>query len=104
MNGKVRSSTGKVCFWAAFLFLLLSVQGYEGFIGYGPTAGYAQVLSAPSPLVQKSQPVDWWFVFKFNAASFPGCGQDAHRGCLFGTTLQSYQGRFSQQFEVAEGT
>ena len=27
-----------------------------------------------APLLEKGRPVDWWFVFKFNAKSFPGCG------------------------------
>jgi hypothetical protein len=28
-------------------------------------------ISAPTPLTQGGKPVDWWFVFKFNAKSFP---------------------------------
>jgi hypothetical protein len=27
----------------------------------------------PSPLLKKGDAVDWWFVFKFNGAAFPGC-------------------------------
>ena len=26
---------------------------------------------APTPLLAKGQPVDWWFTFKFNTRSFP---------------------------------
>src|SRR2546421_12659613 len=37
-----------------------------------------------SPLLQKGHPVDWWFVFKFNSAAFPGCGSGADRTCPFG--------------------
>ena len=40
--------------------------------------------SAPVPLVAKGQAVDWWFVFKFNAADFPGCSKPA--SCPFGGT------------------
>jgi hypothetical protein len=38
--------------------------------------------SAPAPLLKDGQPVEWWFGFKFNAGSFPGCG-GAQRACLF---------------------
>jgi hypothetical protein len=57
--------------------------------------------SAPSPLLEKGHPVDWWFVFKFNAASFPGCGADAQRDCLFGGDVEDYSGKYSQQFIYA---
>src|SRR5436190_23792536 len=41
---------------------------------------------APSPLLTSGQPVDWWFIFKFNVASFPGCGggNNESRECPFG--------------------
>jgi hypothetical protein len=60
----------------------------------------AQPASAPAPLLKSGQPVDWWFVFKFNAGSFPGCGGGAQRACLFGGTVQHYR-EFSQQFAYA---
>jgi hypothetical protein len=55
---------------------------------------------APTPLIEQGQPVDWWFVFKFNSASFPGCGgtPSAQRVCPFGGTAQKYKQPFSQQF------
>ena len=56
--------------------------------------------TAPSPLLQKGRPVDWWFVFKFNAATFPGCSEGATRTCPFGGDVQPYQS-FSQQFVYA---
>jgi hypothetical protein len=64
------------------------------------TAG-AQPLSstAPVPLLQAGHPIDWWFVFKFNAASFPACGGQ-ERQCLFGGDVQPYQS-FGQQYVVA---
>jgi hypothetical protein len=52
------------------------------------------------PLIKATKPVDWWFVFKFNTASFPGCADDAERSCPFGGTVQPYR-RFSQQFAFA---
>jgi Deoxyribonuclease II len=60
----------------------------------------AQPAAAPSPLMSKGSPVDWWFLFKFNTASFPGCGGTVTRTCLFGGTVQPYP-EFSQQFAFA---
>jgi hypothetical protein len=54
----------------------------------------------PTPLLGDGTSVDWWFVFKFNTASFPGCGGTAQRTCLFGGTVQKYN-NFSQQFAFA---
>ena len=54
---------------------------------------------SPGPLLQVGHPVDWWFVFKFNSASFPACG-DAQRQCPFGGDVQPYQS-FGQQYVVA---
>jgi len=60
----------------------------------------AKHATAPTPLLNSGQPVDWWFVFKFNAEALPGCGGAAQRACLFGGTVQTYK-RFSQQFAFA---
>src|SRR5947208_9631234 len=54
----------------------------------------------PSPLLAKGKPVDWWFVFKFNAETFQGCDGPAQKTCLFGGTVQKYK-HFGQQFAVA---
>lgn len=56
--------------------------------------------SAPAPLLHGGKPVTWWFVFKFNAASFPSCGDNTQRACIFGGTVQNYKA-FSQQFAYA---
>jgi hypothetical protein len=50
--------------------------------------------AGPSPLLAKDHPVNWWFVFKFNAVKFPGCGMNQARPltCPFGGTLQIYGG------------
>jgi hypothetical protein len=56
--------------------------------------------NAPVPLLGNGQPVDWWFVFKFNTASYPGCAGSAQRACPFGGTVQAYKS-FGQQFAYA---
>lgn len=58
-------------------------------------------IAAPAPLIGKGHPVDWWFVFKFNAKSFPGCGGDIQRTCAFGGQPQQYKPGFGQQFVFA---
>jgi len=63
-------------------------------------AGYA---AGPSPLLEQGKPVDWWFVFKFNAGTFSACHAPAVRACPFGGQPQSYpkaQG-FGQQYIFA---
>jgi hypothetical protein len=60
----------------------------------------APPATAPTPLLKTGQPVDWWFVFKFNTDSFPACGGTAQRACLFGGTAQTYKS-FGQQFAFA---
>ena len=57
--------------------------------------------SAPAPLLSAGHPVDWWFVFKFNSANFPGCGGAAMRVCPFGGEVQQYTSPFGQQFVYA---
>jgi hypothetical protein len=51
-------------------------------------------------MLTRGHPVAWWFVFKFNAAAFPGCGASATRSCLFGGTPQPYT-NFGQQYVYA---
>jgi hypothetical protein len=55
---------------------------------------------APTPLLAQGQPVDWWFIFKFNAGSFPGCGDGSKREGLFGGQVKDYK-YFSQQYVYA---
>ena len=45
----------------------------------------------PSPLLKKGDAVDWWFVFKFNGAAFPGCAGDANRVCPFGGEILNHR-------------
>jgi archaellum component FlaG (FlaF/FlaG flagellin family) len=74
------------------------------------SAAAATQSSGPAPLLSQGHPVDWWFVFKFNAAEFPGCGGDAARNCIFGGTVlnneqcsgePTQQYRYSQKFVYA---
>ncbi len=71
-----------------------------------PPIAYGQ--TDPTPLVASTQPVDWWFVFKFNTASFPQCGgvPAGPRVCPFGGTppLYAIHGKnyqYSQQYVYA---
>jgi hypothetical protein len=66
---------------------------------WGVTPQAAPEALAPVPLLKSGQPVDWWFVFKFNAESFPECG-GPQRTCAFGGTVKSYDS-FGQQFAFA---
>ena len=59
---------------------------------------------APGPLLEKGKAVDWWFVYKFNAQTFPLCGPEqdddtADRACPFGGKPAPYKN--SQQFVFA---
>ncbi len=51
---------------------------------------FAQTSAAPTPLLAKGHPVNWWFVFKLNSKTFPGCGDTAQRLCPFGGDPQDY--------------
>jgi hypothetical protein len=76
-------------------------SSYRGTLPYTIDAFQPTSESAPAPLLKQGQPVDWWFVFKFNAASFPACGAAAQRSCTFGGTVQAYKSGFGQQFSYA---
>ncbi|MCX6599611.1 MAG: hypothetical protein NTV70_24925 [Acidobacteria bacterium] len=56
--------------------------------------------AAPAPLVAKGRAVNWWFVFKFNTGTAPGCAGTAARVCRFGGAVQEAD-KFSQQFVFA---
>ena len=80
---------------AAVVFVCLTIfSAYPGHVGYA-----AATDDPPVPLLEKGHPVDWWFVFKFNSKSFPGCGKNEQRECPFGGEVQSYT--FGQQYVYA---
>ena len=58
-------------------------------------------LSSPSPMVSKNKPVDWVFIFKFNAADFPECSGDRPNPGIFGGQQKEYKGKFSLQYVYA---
>jgi hypothetical protein len=89
---------------SAALLLALGVLSQAARLPSAPsqlpaTSSASQSSAPPTPLVQEGKAVDWWLVFKFNAASFPGCGS-AQRQCTFGGQIQPYRA-FSQQFVFA---
>ncbi len=47
-------------------------------------------MPAPVPLLGAGTTAKWWFAFKFNAKTFPGCAAGAVRSCPFGGTPQRY--------------
>ena len=70
--------------------------------GYFRSFAFAQDSAAvPTPLLEVGHPVDWWFVFKLNSASFPGCRNNAERTCVFGGAAQDYHGKYSLQYVYA---
>lgn len=58
-------------------------------------------MNTPKPLINATTSTDWWFIFKFNSADFPGTGNDQPRTCPFGGSVQSYKESFSQQYVYA---
>jgi hypothetical protein len=71
--------------------------------GFSFDHGGATAAEAPAPLLEKGKPVDWWFVYKFNAQTFPTCEPEdsdpADRVCPFGGKPAPYKN--SQQFAFA---
>src|SRR5665213_2960035 len=55
--------------------------------------------TVPCPVMARGQPAMWWFVFKLNAKSFPGCGGGT-RSCPFGGEVQTgpKYSKFGQQY------
>ncbi len=108
MQNRFRWSHLKIALSVIIAFIGLTVQGHLGGVRYGNSPVFAQDSAnvtekqslAPAPLLEKGHSVDWWFVFKFNAASFPGCGDNAKVECLFGGDVQDYD-HYGQQFVYA---
>jgi hypothetical protein len=80
-------------FRASLAVLLFCLQG--------PALSAAYSAEAPVPLLDKDKPVIWWFVYKFNAKTFPTCDKDddTERECPFGGKQAPYKN--SQQFALA---
>ena len=88
-NRFVRSS------WLLLAVLLLVPQ----FLGSQDSSNDSEPAGPPTPLIENGHSVDWWFVFKFNAANFPSCPSESHQ-CPFGGSPQQSK-PFSQQFVYA---
>src|SRR5438034_10283700 len=87
----IRTKTLGVC--------LIAAAAYIG----GVQTGWSQP-DAPVPLLEKGNHVDWWFVYKFNSSSFPGCGAPpqshpdaSKRVCLFGGAVRSEERRVGKE-------
>jgi Deoxyribonuclease II len=66
------------------------------------SGGSASAADAPVPLLAEGKPVDWWFVYKFNAQTVDQCDADidpSDRPCPFGGKPAAYKN--SQAFAVA---
>ena len=57
--------------------------------------------SSPAPMVKKDSPVDWLFVFKFNAEDFPECKGKRPDPGIFGGQQKDYKGKYSLQYVYA---
>lgn len=98
-NGKPKSKFRLVLYVASVFLYLAVFLIHPDVVGYAAAAGDL-TAKAPAPLLVKGHPVDWWFVFKFNAHAFPGCGgENEKRACPFGGEVQNYT--FGQQFVYA---
>jgi hypothetical protein len=97
----------KVALYAAIVFFSMTILGYLGgvdhYVAFADNSVNSTIeqSSAPLPLLEKGHPVDWWFVFKFNASTFPGCDGEATRSCPFGGKVQTYKNGYSQQYIYA---
>lgn len=67
------------------------------------TASVRAADPAPTPRLDATHSVDWWFVFKLNASKFPGCDGGASVSCPFGGTDQHYK-YDGQQFLYASSS
>jgi hypothetical protein len=65
----------------------------------GPRERSAQAPDRPAPLLAEGRPVDWWFAFKFNTATFSGC--PGTKACPFGGQPKAYPRGEGEQFAVA---
>jgi len=98
MNINQKTTRFSICFSVFIAFLAITFFTQSAGINTRVFAG----TSAPAPLISEGKAVDWWFVFKFNGASFPECGNQEKRNCIFGSgTPQKYWGGFSQQYVYA---
>ena len=58
-------------------------------------------MNTLSPLLATGQPVEWWFVFKFNGATFPSKESQEPTPTLFGGSPIDYHGGLSLSYACA---
>jgi hypothetical protein len=87
LKGRCRGGIHSVATSACLALLIVGTSAAPGAAG-------------PAPILAPSHPVNWWFVFKFNAQTFPDPGNVLPRSCAFGGTPQLYKA-FSQTYIVA---
>jgi len=68
------------------------------------SAAYAAAGLSLSPLSESNKSVEWWFVFKFNAATYPGDESIEPNPGIFGGTPVKYQGGFSLSYAYASSS
>ena len=61
-------------------------------------------MSAPTPLLASNQPVDWWFAFKFNAATYTGDETKEPNPGIFGGKPLNYNGGFCLNYACASSS
>jgi len=54
-----------------------------------------------TPLIDRTTPVDWWFAFKFNAATYQSVASAEPVHAIFGGRPKGYASGFSLQYAVA---
>lgn len=86
-----------ICAVLLFGLAFISLAALPGYIW---AADQLNQTIPPTPLLKAGHPVDWWVVFKFNGATFPGC-DGAERACPFGGMAEDYRGGFGRQFVYA---
>ena len=96
MNGRARASSRGALRGPWRLALVSSVL-----LWFAAAPQASAQPPAPAPLIAAGQPVDWWFVFKFNAAAAPTDPNASGRVCPFGGTPRNYRNGFSQRYEAA---
>lgn len=94
----MKSEHGKLSF-GRHIYLIAWFAAITTVSVFGPGPAFA--TDPPRPLLVAGHPVDWWFVFKFNTATFPNCSAQAERHCIFGGEAQEYTLGFSEQFVFA---
>lgn len=89
---RAKSAIAAALLALALAFVLAATSQSQGASRCAANCTAAAVLRhGPDPLLPNGRAVKWWFVFKLNAAVFPGCVDSTAATCPFGGTPRSYQ-------------